>query len=304
MGKQNNSTRKLNKIAAAYWFAGILFFGAFLFSVFRPDLSKLTPGKGPEQTTSTPTPTGSASDISSTPSATPTATPTCTPSPTPLEPMVLNSNNEVENLVINYYMAKFEMTLEAIEPYVSNISTINIAEVKKDYSLVRSLENFKVYTLKGRAGLEYVAFVSRDMQLVTLDVPSPEFSILTIVKSEPDENGATKLLVNTDILTDEQNEFINEVLTRDNFLALYNTQLKKSFEAIKASEQMANIWYKARFSANFETFEAFKTFLEDAEFEDYLKLINSTDDGDEELEPEPPTESTEDTEATPSPVAE
>jgi len=282
----NKKKKKLHKITLAYVFAGVMFFVAFVAFIFRPDLSKI--GNNPTQapgTTATPALSNGASPTSganatSTPTPTPTSTPS--PTPTPLEPLVQNKGNEIEELVINYYNAKLEMTAEALEPYVSNIETINISELKKDYSLITSLSNFKVYTLSGAEGLEYVVFVSREMQLVTIDVPSPEFSILTLVRTTPDENGETKLLVNTDSLTEAQNEFINEVLTRSNFLSLYSSELKKTFEAIKSSEKLAKVWYSAKFAQSFESFDDFEEWLTESEFEDFVKLIGSGDDSDSE----------------------
>jgi hypothetical protein len=276
-----------------------LLLGALFFSIITLPVGTISGQPGPSKATPTPTNTVSPTPtVSLTPTPTPTSTPTPTPTPTPVEPFVRNEDEKIVDVIRGYCTAKLPDKINNIEnfrPYVNNIENVkqNKSYYERQYQLAESADNFEIYTISGKYGLEYIAFVVYDLKIKSIEVTSLEATLLQLVRTEPDENGETRLVVNTELLTDEQREYQNEVQTHQDFYELYLNFWQRDFEKVQQNESYAKVWYNLfvsgvnGFTEKFASFEDFVTYMRDeATLQDFLELKSSMH-GDSAVDDEP-----------------
>ena len=310
MAKKTAGKSSIFKTKLALISFGILLIGGLVFSVFTLPTGQVaggadisgTPKPNPwHRATSTPSPSPT-----STPSPTPTPTSTPTPTPTPI-PFEKTEDEEIIELVEGYCNAKLSGDIEKFRPYVNNIDNININYYINQYKLAKSMSNFEIYTVPGKYGLSYISFVVYDLEIMSIDTTSLEATLLQIVESEPDDDGNTHLVINTELLTDEQREFQLEVQSHDDFIQLYRNFWERDLDKIRESETYAKVWYNLfsagidDFKTKYPEFEDFKLYItEKATLDDFLVLRQSmhadySGDGSEDNPDDEPEDEPDDT---------
>ncbi len=247
MSVKSPSKNKLSakqRLRLSFIFAGIMCAGLLVFSIFTPEFKRGAQGSKNTEVTPTlsPSPTPSPK-----PTSTPTPTPTNTPTPTPVIPLVKNEEAEIENLVKKYFDAKLSDDKSKFEGLVTNFDILDFDYIQKQYQYVISLDNFQNYVVKGVEGseLEYVLFVCHDLHIVTIDnTPVPELTRLIVVKSEPDENGETHLLIDTNPTSEAQSAYITDIMSHDDVTQLYLDVQQRLFEASEKDEKLKDILNK------------------------------------------------------------
>ena len=295
MAKKSAALRSFFKTKLILISFGILLLGGLVFSIFTIPAGTSAQGTDGPVTSrpnpfhrTTPTPTSTP-----TPTNTPTPTPTNTPTPTPVEPFVKNEDEEITEVIEGYCKAKLSGDIEQFKPYVNNIDNININYYIQQYRLAKSADNFEIYTVSGKYGLSYIAFVVYDLEITAIDTTSLEATLIQLVESEPDEEGKTHLVVNTDLLTDEQRAYQLEVQSHDDFIKLYRNFWERDLEKIRESETYAKVWYNLfvtgieGFKTKYPEFSDFHYYIsEKASLDDFLELRQSMHSEYTENDPE------------------
>lgn len=111
------------------------------------------------------TPQVEADATLTTPTVTPAATPTEAPAPNTLEP----ASKEVANVVERYMNALLTADPEDFRGLVNDSSLLDFDEIQKLTEAVRAYENIEVYTKKGDGIIDYVAFVTYETLIPTIE---------------------------------------------------------------------------------------------------------------------------------------
>lgn len=230
------------KLRLTFLFAGIMCAGLFVFSIITPKANTKDPGNS-KKATHTPTPTAT---ITPTATCTPTPTPTNTPTPTPVIPLLENEDEEIDTLVKAYFDAKLSGNKEDFRNIVSNYDIIDYDLMQTEYQYIVKFDNFHIYSKKGETGseLEYILFVSYDLTILTIDVPVPELTRLVVLRTEPDENDETHLVIDTDSLNDTQQAYVTDAMTHADVIKLLSDEQVRMQNALDANEALKSIWDK------------------------------------------------------------
>jgi hypothetical protein len=119
----------------------------------------------------------------------PSPTPTLSPTPATLPVYELEDNTipEIDTLIKNYYNAKLNCDLKALEKLLSDTSNLPTKkQLKNDVLFVEEYNNIKCYVKKGFIDDTYIAYVYNEIKFYNIKTPAPGVDQFYLI---PDENG-------------------------------------------------------------------------------------------------------------------
>ena len=163
-----------------------------------------------------------------------TVAPTATPEPK--NELELNKYADINKVVTEFYEAKLTCLEEDFIPIVTNANQIDMERLQRKIEYVNSYQNINCYTKKGINEIDYVVYVSYDLELATIDTYAPSIDELRITYVD----GSPKIYLGT--ISEETSEYLKKLRTSEDVEILVSDVVTRLDEAC-ASDENLNEFY-------------------------------------------------------------
>ena len=164
-----------------------------------------------------------------------TKAPTATPEPE--NDLELNKYADINKVVQDFYEAKLTCSAEDFVPIVTNANQIDMERLQRKIEYVNSYQNINCYTKKGINEIDYVVYVSYDLELATIDTYAPSIDELRITYVD----GTPKVYLGN--IAEDTSKYLNELRTGEDVEVLVSDVVTRLEEAC-ASDENLNEFYQ------------------------------------------------------------
>lgn len=164
-----------------------------------------------------------------------TVAPTATPEPK--NELELNKYADINKVVKEFYEAKLTCSEEDFIPIVTNANQIDMERLQRKIEYVNSYQNINCYTKKGINEIDYVVYVSYDLELATIDTYAPSIDELRITYVD----GSPKVYLGT--ISEETSNYLKKLRTSEDVEVLVSDVVTRLDEAC-ASDENLNEFYQ------------------------------------------------------------
>lgn len=166
-------------------------------------------------------------------------------------PLVKNTNTEIDKLISDYFKAKLSGKIEKFESLVDNTDLLNIKDINRKTKYIDKYSDIECYTKKGLEEGSYVVYASYRLKLSSIDTPAPGMNSyyvktnsdgkLYIYLGEGDKKTdefLTKLTSTSDVedLIFQINEKLKTAMNKDAALSEFYAKLEESAKNVSMNE--------------------------------------------------------------------
>lgn len=241
------------KRLSLYLSMGIMGIGLVTFSVDKPESAVIGSAKeatkeaaavtdervGTNLVTLFPSPSPSMPTAIPSEAAAPTTTPQPTATPAPSNDLLKDEYPAVNSLVASFYEAKLECSREKFKPLVTDVSAIDIDKLQLRTEYIKSYENMACYTKWIDGEMDYVVYVTYDMQFPTIESMGSAIDELYVVMDEDDNP-----VVYLGEISEETVETLSKYRNSEEVVALVEEVNERNTEAIENDESLAEFFKK------------------------------------------------------------
>lgn len=160
-----------------------------------------------------------------------------TATPEPKNELELNKYADINKVVKEFYEAKLTCSEEDFIPIVTNANQLDMERLQRKIEYVNSYQNINCYTKKGINEIDYVVYVSYDLELATIDTYAPSIDELRITYVD----GSPKVYLGT--ISEETSEYLKKLRTSEDVEVLVSDVVTRLDEAC-ASDENLNEFYQ------------------------------------------------------------
>lgn len=155
-----------------------------------------------------------------------------TATPEPKNELELNKYADINNVVNEFYEAKLTCLEEDFIPIVTNANQIDMERLQRKIEYVNSYQNINCYTKKGINEIDYVVYVSYDLELATIDTYAPSIDELRITYVD----GSPKIYLGK--ISEETSEYLKKLRTSEDVEILVSDVVTRLDEACARDENL------------------------------------------------------------------
>lgn len=167
----------------------------------------------------------------------PVATSAPTATPEPKNELELNKYADINKIVTDFYEAKLTCLEEDFVPIVTNANQIDMERLQRKIEYVNSYQNINCYTKKGINEIDYVVYVSYDLELATIDTYAPSIDELRISYVD----GIPKIYLGN--ISEETSQYLQKLRSSEDVEVLVSDVVTRLDEAC-ASDENLNEFYQ------------------------------------------------------------
>lgn len=213
---------------------GIMAIGLITFYISAP-----AEANSPSTSASDKTPgTSATASVSASPTPSPSPSPTPEPTPTPIpNDLEKNAYPAINELIERYLNAKLECSVEAFEDIVSDTTYLNLEDIQRQTESITAYSDINCYTKRGTGNIDYTAYFTYNMNMVTISTPIFGFSRLYITHAE---DGTYRIFLGE--LDPEVQTYLDELEKDDDFVAIQDESFAIFMNQVSSDEDLAAFW--------------------------------------------------------------
>lgn len=145
-----------------------------------------------------------------------------------------NAYADVNEFVNRYFNAMTNGDTATIQSMQNDSQQKELLKIEKESAYIDEFDNLKVYTKPGPLGSSYIAFVYYEIKFTGIETLAPGLTTLYICSNE---DGS--LYINS-MLSDQDTEYIKQVVAQDDVVDLFSLVETKYAEAIDADTNLSS----------------------------------------------------------------
>ena len=158
-----------------------------------------------------------------------------TPTPVPTNDLLKNEYPEVNKLINSYFDAKLKCTKKSFKGLVNDLSYLELKKLQKKTEYIKSYKNINTYTKRGINEIDYVVYVTYNIEVTTIDQLAPAIDLLLVSHTE---DGTPQIYLGE---TDAETEaYIMELNKGEDVQKLITKTDKAAKKAMKKDSSLAD----------------------------------------------------------------
>lgn len=167
---------------------------------------------------------------------------TSTPSPTETikESTLLEKDAypEINNLIERYFAANLTCNVEDFEGLTKDISLLDMERMQRKVQYIKSYQNISCYTVKAKNEIDYVVYVTYDLELPVIETYAPSIGEFYI-----QYDGSTPYIY-LGSLSSETSDYLDELRDSDDVVSLIHEVTENLANAIESDENLKDFYEK------------------------------------------------------------
>lgn len=219
--------------------------GMVMFSITQQNKTKTDDDKLSKNAMATANSSGDEDNSSSTltaPTVTVTVAPTATP--TPSNDLLLNKFADINEVVAAFYNAKLTCSEEDFAPILMNADQLDMDRLQRKIEYVKSYQNINCYTKEGINEIDYVVFVSYDLELTTIETYAPSIDELRITYVD----GKPRIYMGD--ISEETSNYLKELRSGEDVQVLVSDVISRLEEACAIDENLNEFYQNIKNSTS------------------------------------------------------